>query len=228
MEDDLGVEPTVTLSESASSDSSHGGLHHLLEEIIAGMPGFITGYLSAHPRLLRRRRRRHSSSGESQNAQAHNHDQMEINNETHAIGIQMTPYISPAGVLDFHVHPSEISMTPYISPEVLGFHVHFDSESFRRPPAPISLIWALPAKMIDEEMLVELQQSSNSCCSICLDDFLLGKEAIALSCNHLFHSSCIRRWLLETNSCPVCREGRAVRRIIQVSEGNIRNSSLHC
>lgn len=208
---DMRIE--LNLSESASSDSGHRGLHDILDEIIAGMPGFIMGYLSVHP--SRRHRRRHSSSEDSQHTQSQTHEHIEINSGTHIIGLEMTPGISPAGVLDFHFHSSIVTMTPYMSSEELDFRVHFDSESFRRPPASISLVWALSSEWIDEEMLQELQQSSNSCCSICLDDFQLGKEVNSLSCNHLFHSACIRRWLLETNTCPVCREGRAVRGSIQ-------------
>jgi hypothetical protein len=215
MEDDMSIE--LALSESASSHSGHRGLHDLLEEVIAGMPGFITGYLSAHPVRHRRRRRRRRLAEELEHAQEHIQERTRIDHETDLSEreMELTRYIAP-GVLNYHHHLSEIGMAPYTSPEILGYHVHFTSDSLRRPPAPRSLIWALSAKEIDKEMLEELQQFSSSSCSICIEDFQVSQEVCALSCKHLFHSTCIRRWLYETNSCPMCREGRAVRDFIHM------------
>ena len=30
-------------------------------------------------------------------------------------------------------------------------------------------------------------------------------ENITLKCNHIFHTSCINKWLYENNTCPNCR-----------------------
>jgi hypothetical protein len=43
-------------------------------------------------------------------------------------------------------------------------------------------------------------------CSICLSQIVFGVCVIRLSCHHLFHSSCLRCWLLKRACCPVCRE----------------------
>ena len=44
-------------------------------------------------------------------------------------------------------------------------------------------------------------------CSICIDKFEKGQEAIKLKCKHLFHKNCIKSHLLNYNkSCPLCRE----------------------
>ena len=45
-------------------------------------------------------------------------------------------------------------------------------------------------------------------CQICLDDqeFQDDDDIIVLPCNHLFHYSCLKKWLLNyNNTCPVCR-----------------------
>ncbi|KAI3516964.1 hypothetical protein L1887_16154 [Cichorium endivia] len=45
-----------------------------------------------------------------------------------------------------------------------------------------------------------------SCCSICLHDFEVADAAgIFPQCEHKFHPDCISQWLLNHNSCPVCR-----------------------
>lgn len=41
-------------------------------------------------------------------------------------------------------------------------------------------------------------------CAICLDA-LAGVETSDLECRHRYHAPCIRRWLLEHGSCPLCR-----------------------
>ncbi|GFZ00106.1 hypothetical protein Acr_13g0015050 [Actinidia rufa] len=43
-------------------------------------------------------------------------------------------------------------------------------------------------------------------CAICLEDFKDGELCQVLPlCNHAFHSSCIRPWLINNQSCPNCR-----------------------
>ncbi|KAL8093277.1 hypothetical protein AgCh_035242 [Apium graveolens] len=40
-------------------------------------------------------------------------------------------------------------------------------------------------------------------CSICLQDD--EEEVSVLECNHVFHQSCIVKWVREKNTCPLCR-----------------------
>lgn len=39
-------------------------------------------------------------------------------------------------------------------------------------------------------------------CPICLERMV---QAIFLDCGHVFHETCIRSWLDESMSCPICR-----------------------
>lgn len=41
-------------------------------------------------------------------------------------------------------------------------------------------------------------------CAICLDDVAGGRSS-ALPCGHAFHRRCIRKWLRDHATCPVCR-----------------------
>ncbi|CAH1450554.1 unnamed protein product [Lactuca virosa] len=68
------------------------------------------------------------------------------------------------------------------------------------PPATQSAIDSLPVIRITNR---HLQMESH--CPICQDKFDLGCEARMMPCHHIYHSGCIVPWLLEHNSCPVCR-----------------------
>nr|XP_027186972.1 probable E3 ubiquitin-protein ligase RHC1A [Cicer arietinum] len=66
----------------------------------------------------------------------------------------------------------------------------------------ITIDQSLERITIDEEITAD-----NLTCSICLEEFLLGSEAIRLSstCSHIYHQNCIIRWLIRSNTCPLCR-----------------------
>lgn len=68
------------------------------------------------------------------------------------------------------------------------------------PPAPNSAIEAMPTIKITQRHL-----STDSHCPVCKDQFELGSEARQMPCNHMYHSDCIVPWLVQHNSCPVCR-----------------------
>ncbi|KAL1537721.1 RING-type E3 ubiquitin transferase [Salvia divinorum] len=42
-------------------------------------------------------------------------------------------------------------------------------------------------------------------CPICWDKFESGENIGTLECNHEFHSECIKIWLEDKNTCPICR-----------------------
>lgn len=41
-------------------------------------------------------------------------------------------------------------------------------------------------------------------CSICLD--VLKDNLKTLPCQHVFHESCIKVWLYDNDTCPICRK----------------------
>ena len=42
-------------------------------------------------------------------------------------------------------------------------------------------------------------------CLICLEKFKKGEDSIILTCLHIFHSSCIKKWMKIKNFCPLCK-----------------------
>lgn len=68
------------------------------------------------------------------------------------------------------------------------------------PPAARSSIDAMPTVKIT---LRHLRNDSH--CPVCKEKFELGSEAREMPCNHIYHSDCIVPWLVQHNSCPVCR-----------------------
>lgn len=68
------------------------------------------------------------------------------------------------------------------------------------PPAPRSAIDAMPTIKISQRHL-----NTDAHCPVCQDKFELGVRARQMPCDHIYHSDCIVPWLVEHNSCPVCR-----------------------
>lgn len=77
------------------------------------------------------------------------------------------------------------------------------SANDRRGPPPASRlsIDAMPTIKITNKHL-----RSDSHCPVCQDKFELGSEARQMPCKHVYHSDCIVPWLVQHNSCPVCRQ----------------------
>ncbi|XP_010922248.1 probable E3 ubiquitin-protein ligase RHC1A [Elaeis guineensis] len=84
------------------------------------------------------------------------------------------------------------------------------------PPASQSAIDAMPTVKINQRHL-----RGDSHCPVCMDRFELGSEAREMPCKHLYHSDCIVPWLIQHNSCPVCRHELPP----QGSGGNVRRRS---
>jgi len=43
-------------------------------------------------------------------------------------------------------------------------------------------------------------------CPICFTDFDMGTKTLFLPCGHIFHPQCVKPWLKDHNTCPVCRK----------------------
>lgn len=43
-------------------------------------------------------------------------------------------------------------------------------------------------------------------CPVCIDEIPIGKEAMFMPCGHTFHPTCLKPWLKDHNTCPICRK----------------------
>ncbi|KAL5722938.1 RING-type E3 ubiquitin transferase [Ranunculus cassubicifolius] len=63
----------------------------------------------------------------------------------------------------------------------------------------------LPFHLITSENKAALD--GGLCCTICLQDIEVGETVRRLQrCHHMFHLTCVDKWLVRQDSCPVCRQ----------------------
>ncbi|CAL0326700.1 unnamed protein product [Lupinus luteus] len=67
-------------------------------------------------------------------------------------------------------------------------------------------ILSYPKLLYSEAKLKKLSDSTATCCTICLSDYM-GSDMIRVlpDCDHQFHLKCIDPWLRLHPTCPVCR-----------------------
>jgi Ring finger domain len=71
------------------------------------------------------------------------------------------------------------------------------------PPASVAVVNQLPIIVVRPEDLVE---DVNRHCACCLEDIAVNAKVARLPCAHVFHTPCIRQWLLYHHcTCPICR-----------------------
>lgn len=64
----------------------------------------------------------------------------------------------------------------------------------------------LPTRLFSRGEATAASSSQRSTeCHICMSDYETGERLRILPCFHEFHTNCIDRWLVEKNTCPVCR-----------------------
>ncbi|XP_072965824.1 uncharacterized protein [Typha angustifolia] len=56
-----------------------------------------------------------------------------------------------------------------------------------------------------ERIRYKVGEESTTNCVICLDDFVPESQLRKTPCSHVFHESCLSRWLQESRACPLCR-----------------------
>ena len=51
------------------------------------------------------------------------------------------------------------------------------------------------------------KSDSTDICIICQEDYSEVKKCAELHCGHKYHKECIKKWMFEKPSCPLCNEG---------------------
>ncbi|KAI1730122.1 ring finger domain-containing protein [Ditylenchus destructor] len=56
---------------------------------------------------------------------------------------------------------------------------------------------------------------ANHTCNICIEDlYETGSQAGCLPCGHVFHVKCVQPWIKKNRTCPTCRKGTSVKRLL--------------
>lgn len=72
-------------------------------------------------------------------------------------------------------------------------------EAQKAHPASKKMVDSLPLHIISPESIPQQQ------CTVCLDEWEAGQEALEMPCGHLYHKDCLLPWLERANTCPSCR-----------------------
>ncbi|WZY87725.1 hypothetical protein YC2023_044460 [Brassica napus] len=117
--------------------------------------------------------------------------------------IEKSPDPSNIELVSRHLESSSSSIDlTKLRPENLALIPIWTSHHRGPPPAAKSSIDALPTVKIIQKHL----KSSDSHCPVCKEEFELKSEAKQMPCKHVYHSDCIVPWLVQHNTCPVCRK----------------------
>lgn len=73
----------------------------------------------------------------------------------------------------------------------------------RAPPASKQVVANLPVTTVTDEFLRKLGADAE--CAICREVLVVDDKMQELPCKHMFHPPCLKPWLDEHNSCPICR-----------------------
>lgn len=106
--------------------------------------------------------------------------------------------------LPINVRPGDVVHSQEALDQIISALMEQSPTSNAPGPASQEAISALPKKTLDEKMLGPEAKGE---CSICMDDVKVGDEVMVLPCNHWFDEACVRAWLSEHNTCPICRKG---------------------
>ncbi|CAA7394991.1 unnamed protein product [Spirodela intermedia] len=73
----------------------------------------------------------------------------------------------------------------------------------RQPAASKEVVANLPIINVTHEIIARLGRDTE--CAVCRENLVIDDSMQELPCNHLFHPACLKPWLDEHNSCPICR-----------------------
>lgn len=71
------------------------------------------------------------------------------------------------------------------------------------PPASKEVVEKLPVVDVTEPLLKQIGEGVQ--CAVCREELVIGDKMQKMPCEHSFHSDCLKPWLDEHNSCPICR-----------------------
>nr|PNR61810.1 hypothetical protein PHYPA_000234 [Physcomitrium patens] len=71
------------------------------------------------------------------------------------------------------------------------------------PPAAKEEVEKLSITVVTSSVLARLGEDTH--CAVCREPLVLGDNMQEMPCQHPYHLECLRPWLENHNSCPICR-----------------------
>lgn len=62
-----------------------------------------------------------------------------------------------------------------------------------------------PIIILNHIQYEKIEKTHQKKCSICLEEYKKKDNVNLLKCNHIFHNNCLKMWLYNNNTCPLCR-----------------------
>ncbi|CAG9322278.1 unnamed protein product [Blepharisma stoltei] len=72
-------------------------------------------------------------------------------------------------------------------------------EAYRAKGVSVEAIDSLPYYTLENEEALPY-----TTCIICLEEFIRGDILMVMTCEHFYHSSCLKKWLQGSKKCPLC------------------------
>ncbi|XWS50769.1 hypothetical protein CRYUN_Cryun12cG0116200 [Craigia yunnanensis] len=63
----------------------------------------------------------------------------------------------------------------------------------------------IKGSIMNDDLLLNLPMHVDKNCSICQEEYEGDEEMGKLYCGHSFHIQCIKQWLVQKNTCPICK-----------------------
>lgn len=83
---------------------------------------------------------------------------------------------------------------------------HISRSRYPTIPLPRSISDSINPTLRDVKLTgAILDPINDGICSICQENFHVDSIVNQLSCNHWFHTECIKTWILDHATCPQCR-----------------------
>nr|KAJ0195471.1 hypothetical protein LSAT_V11C700365620 [Lactuca sativa] len=101
-----------------------------------------------------------------------------------------------------NISPDSNDLPQEIIDQLVAMFPEGDSAA-RAPPASKEVVAKLPVIVITNEILTKLGAEAE--CAICKENLVVNDSMQEMPCKHTFHPPCLKPWLDEHNSCPICR-----------------------
>ena len=109
------------------------------------------------------------------------------------------------------------------------FFQTMNNEPQGNPPATEEVIHLLKKIKMNEKFCKKNEKGDLEypTCSVCLAETSQGEECLLLPCGHIFHSSCIEKWLKLHDNCPVCRFELTIEKVKKFNEESKHKSQFY-